>query len=86
MTLRPTKHFIYILQSKDGRYYTGYTTDLERRFKQHQSGVGGKFTRSFGATKILYQESFSEKSLALKREAEIKHFSRIKKEALVKGQ
>lgn len=75
-------YFVYILQTNDGRYYTGYTTDLERRLKQHQSGTGGKFTRSFGATKILYHEVFLEKSLALKREAEIKKWSRDKKMAL----
>lgn len=77
-------HFIYILQTNDGRYYTGYTTDLERRLKEHQLGKGAKFTRSFGAQKILYSESFSEKSQALKREAQIKKLSRCQKEALIK--
>lgn len=77
-------HFIYILQSQDGRYYTGYTTDLDRRLKEHQAGVGAKFTRSFGAQKILYHESFESKSLALKREAEIKSLSRKEKESLMR--
>lgn len=80
-----TNHFIYILQTNDGRYYTGYTTDLERRLKEHQSGLGAKFTRSFGAQKILYYECFSEKSLALKREAQIKKLPRSKKEILIEG-
>lgn len=84
-TSRSTKHFIYILQSDDGRYYTGYTTDLDRRLKEHQSGSGGKFTRSFGAERILYHESYDNKSVALKREAQIKGWSRAKKEALIKG-
>ncbi|MBI4211869.1 MAG: GIY-YIG nuclease family protein [Deltaproteobacteria bacterium] len=78
-------HFIYILQSQDGRYYTGYTTDLERRLKQHQNGKGGHFTRAFGALEIIYFESFATKSLALKREAEIKTWSRSQKEVLIKG-
>jgi putative endonuclease len=78
-------HFIYILQANDGRYYTGYTTDLERRLKEHRSGLGAKFTRSFGAKKILYYESFPEKSLALKREIEIKKMPREKKITLIKG-
>ena len=77
------KHFVYILQSADGRYYTGYTTDLERRLKEHQSGSGGKFTRSFGAKKILYHESHPTKSSALKREAQIKGWSRQEKAALI---
>ncbi len=78
-------HFIYILQSNDGRYYTGYTTDLERRLKEHKVGEGAKFTRSFGAKKILYHESFKDKSSALKREAEIKRLSRDEKEILIRG-
>lgn len=79
-------HFIYILQTADGRYYTGYTTDLERRLKEHRSGLGAKFTRSFGAQKILYSESFTEKSLALRRENQIKKLSRSQKEVLIKGE
>ena len=77
--------FVYILQTQDGRFYTGYTTDLERRFKQHQSGSGGKFTKSFGAKKILYHEIFPDKFQALKRETQIKKLSRKEKEGLVKG-
>lgn len=83
VTSRTTQHFIYILQSSDGRYYIGYTTDLERRLKEHQIGLGGKFTKSFGAEKIVYHESFSDKSSALKREAQLKGWSRTKKEALI---
>jgi putative endonuclease len=77
--------FIYILQSVDGRYYTGYTTDLVRRLQQHQSGSGAKFTKSFGATKILYHESFLDKSSAMKREAQIKNLTRRQKEFLVQS-
>lgn len=77
------KHFVYILQSADGRYYTGYTTDLERRLKEHQNGSGGRFTRSFGVETILYHETYNNKSEALKREAQIKNWSRAKKEALI---
>lgn len=77
------KFFVYILQTNDGRYYTGYTTNLQRRLKQHQLGNGGKFTRSFGAKKILYHEVFSDKSSALKREAQIKTWPRSKKIAFL---
>lgn len=77
------QYFVYILKSRDGRFYTGYTTDLDRRFKEHQSGSGSKFTQSFGAKKILYHEIFSSKSKALKREAQIKNWTRAEKEALI---
>lgn len=78
------KHFVYILESSDGRYYTGYTTDLKRRMEQHKKGCGAKFTRGFGFRKLLYREAFLSKSKALKREAAIKKMPRAGKKALIK--
>lgn len=79
-----TKYFVYILQSADGKYYTGYTTDLERRMEQHKSGKGAKFTRGFGFDKLLYHEEYRTKSRAMKREAELKGWTRAEKETLMK--
>ena len=79
------KHYVYILKSADGRYYTGYTVDLERRLQQHQTGKGAKFTRAFGAAEILYHEVFEDKSTAMKREAEIKKMPRTDKKELIFG-
>jgi putative endonuclease len=76
-------YFVYILETRDRRYYTGYTTDIERRFREHQDGIGGKFTRAFGAVRIVYQESYPTKSEAMKREALIKTWSREKKRRLI---
>jgi len=78
------KYFVYILQSADGKYYTGYTTDLERRMEQHQSGKGSKFTRGFGFDKLLYHEEYRTKSQAMKREAELKKWTRAEKQTLMK--
>ena len=78
------QHFTYILQCKNGSYYTGYTTDLKKRFKDHKAGVGAKYTRAFGVVKILYHEVFADKSASMKREAEIKSWNRAKKEALIR--
>ena len=75
--------YVYILESSDGKYYTGYTTDLERRMKQHRTGKGAKFTRGFGFGKLLYHEPCWSRSTAMKREAEIKSWGRAKKEALL---
>ena len=77
------KHFVYILEVSNGRYYVGYTTDLKKRMDRHKSGKGSKFVRSFGFDKLLYHESFSNKSRALKREAELKTWSRIRKQSLI---
>jgi putative endonuclease len=53
--------------------------------KEHKSGKGAKFTRGFGFKKLLYHEVCSTKSEALKREAEIKRWSRQGKEAFLKA-
>ncbi len=78
-----SSHFVYILESADGRYYTGYTTDLERRMEEHRGGTGAKFTRGFGFGKLLYHEEHPTRSDALKRECELKRLSRAEKRALI---
>ena len=75
---------VYILQSADGKYYVGYTSDLDRRMQQHQAGRGAKFIRGFGFGKLLYHEEAPSKSAAMKREAELKSWSRAQKETLLK--
>lgn len=72
-------YFLYILECKNGSLYTGITTDVGRRFLEHQKGSGGHYTRSKGVSRILYTESHTDKSSALKREFEIKGWTRAKK-------
>ena len=76
-------YYVYLLQCGDRSIYTGITTDVERRFKEHQSGIGGKYTRAKKAVKVLYTERFKTRSEASKREAELKRWSRKKKLSLV---
>jgi putative endonuclease len=76
-------YYVYILQCTDGTLYTGITTDLNRRLKEHRSGVGGSFTRSKKVEKIAYSEESMSRSDALKREAEIKRWKREKKLELI---
>lgn len=76
-------YFVYLLECKDGSLYTGVTTDVERRFAEHTSGIGSHFTRAKGAKKIVYTEQHPDRSSAQKREAEIKSWPRAKKLALV---
>ncbi len=78
-------YFIYILECKDGSLYTGITTDVARRFEQHKAGKGGAYTRSHGAKKILYTEKKLDRSRALRREAEIKSWSRERKLSLTRS-
>lgn len=72
-------YFVYLLLCQDGSFYTGITTDVAKRFQDHQNGKGGAYTRSHKPVKIIYQESLPNKSSALKREAQIKSWSRHKK-------
>ena len=75
---------VYILECKDGSLYTGVTTDVKRRFKEHKNKAT-RYTRSHPPRKITYTENFPTQSQALKREAEIKRLTRKKKLALVAG-
>ena len=76
-------YFVYLLECADHSIYTGITTDVERRFEEHKTGLGGHFTRSRKVVKILYTEKHPDRSSALKREAEIKAWPREKKLRLV---
>ena len=76
-------YHVYIIECEDGTLYTGITTDLQRRFKEHSSGKGGAYTRSKKVKKILYAEEYKDRSAALKREAEIKGWRREKKINLI---
>lgn len=77
-------YFLYILKCADKSLYTGITTDVKRRFEEHKNGKGGHYTSSKKALKILYTEKHKDRSSALKREAEIKRWSREKKLDLIK--
>lgn len=78
-------YFLYILKCKDGSLYTGITTDVRRRFKEHKRGVGGHYTSAHGAVKILYTEKCPDRSSALKREAHIKGLRRKEKLVLIRA-
>ena len=76
--------FVYILRCADGNLYTGVTTDLKRRVKQHNDGTASRYTRSRLPVKMVYSEKTESQSDALKREFEIKSCPRHKKIDLIK--
>ena len=78
-------YYLYILQCTNGSLYTGITNNLERRFNEHLSGRGCKYTSAFKAEKLRYFEIFKTRSEAAKREAQIKGWTRTKKLALIKA-
>lgn len=76
-------YFVYMLLCTDGSYYTGITNDLTRRYRLHQTGRGGAYTRSHPPIRMVYSEALSDKSHALRREIEIKKLTHTKKQKLI---
>lgn len=82
------KYFVYLLETERGTIYTGITTDVERRFREHLNGVskkGAKYTNANKPVKILYTKEYETKSEAMREEYRIKHLSRAKKLEMIKN-
>ena len=77
--------FVYIIEASNKTLYTGITTDLERRFKQHASGTGAKYFKGRTPVKIVYTENAADRSVASIREAKIKKLTRFEKQTLIKA-
>jgi len=76
--------FVYIVESKTGKLYTGITTDIERRLAEHTSGRrGAKFFRIGKPKRVVYQETVGSRSQALRRESKIKRLNREAKVKLI---
>ena len=75
---------VYMLLCDDNTIYTGITNDLKKRFENHISGKGAKYLRGRKPLEIVYTENFQNRSMATKREMEIKKLNRRKKEGLIK--
>ena len=76
-------NYVYMLRCRDGSFYTGWTTDVLRRFALHCEGRRAKYTRSRRPLALIYLETFETEREARMREAAIKKLSREEKEALV---
>lgn len=81
-------NYFYVLYCRDNTLYGGYTTNLSRRLKEHNSGQGAKYTRPARRrpAKFLYAEAYPSRSLAMKAEYAFKRQSRVEKEAFLKEQ
>ena len=78
------KHFVYILLTQNNTLYCGYTDNVEKRFNEHLSGKGAKYTKANKPVKVVYQKEFPTKSEALKEEYRIKHkFTKAQKLELI---
>jgi putative endonuclease len=78
-----TGWYVYILRCRGGTLYTGIAIDLSKRLAAHQNGLGAKYTRSRLPVTLVYQEPQTDRSSALKREAELRRLGRSAKLALI---
>ena len=79
-------HFVYIVECSDGTYYTGYTTDVDRRVAEHNDGTAAKYTRGRLPVELVHVESYKSQSAAMRREYEIKQLRRPAKEQLIQSE
>ena len=78
--------FVYIIEASDSSYYTGITTNVERRFSEHcSSTLGAKYFNGRSPVRVVYQESDHSRSSASKRESDIKKLNRQQKELLIQA-
>ncbi|WP_247921732.1 MULTISPECIES: GIY-YIG nuclease family protein [unclassified Streptococcus] len=74
------KAYMYVVECRDGSYYTGYTTDVKKRIAVHNIGKGAKYTRARLPVKLIFVEGFDSKEEAMSAEALFKRKTRMQKE------
>lgn len=80
------KWYVYIIECQDASYYTGMTWSPDTRWTQHLSGLGSAYTFQHPPKAVVYLEEFSDLEEARLREKQIKGWTRIKKEKLIRGE
>jgi len=78
-----TNWSLYILGCADGSFYTGVSTDIDRRLQEHQEGKASRYTRTRRPVVLVYREECGTRSQALSRECAVKSLSRCRKEELI---
>ncbi|MBI2049820.1 GIY-YIG nuclease family protein [Candidatus Roizmanbacteria bacterium] len=80
------KYYFYMVRCADDSLYCGIATDLEKRIKEHNSKTmkAAKYTRAKQPVVLVYSKRFKDRSSALKREAEVKKWTKLQKESLIK--
>jgi putative endonuclease len=75
-------HYVYMVRCADGTLYTGYARDPKQREQAHNAGRGARYTSGRRPVRLIYTEACLSRGDALRREHELKQWSRTKKEAL----
>ena len=79
--------YLYLVRCQDGSLYTGISTDVARRFAQHQGegSAGSKYLRGRGPLVLVFQKKLGSRSLALNVERKVKKLSKVRKEELIRA-
>ena len=78
---------LYILRCRDGTLYTGIATDVDRRIREHESGVrGARYLRGRGPLQLEFSARLGDRATAQQVEYRVKRLQRERKEALIAGQ
>lgn len=80
-----TEACVYLLRCGDGSLYCGWTVDLERRLRQHQTGRASRYTRTRLPVTLAFVARMNSPQAARREEARIKRLSRPEKLALISG-
>ena len=80
-------YYVYILRSLDDQLYIGQTNNIDRRNKEHytKSSKSAKFVRDGEEFQLVYSEEYETRKEAMRREKQLKGWTRAKKEALISG-
>ncbi|MHC4194175.1 MAG: GIY-YIG nuclease family protein [Planctomycetota bacterium] len=76
---------VYILQCSDGSFHAGHTNDIEARIERHNNGKASKWTHSRLPVRLVYEEDYAYEAVTVRRQTQIKRWSRAKKQALIQG-
>ena len=82
---RSGRFYVYILECADKTYYTGYTPDLKKRLKLHNSGKGAKYTRGRRPVRLVWWREYQYFKKAFLEELRIKRLRKWQKTKLIDG-
>jgi len=77
--------YLYLIECRNGAFYAGITTDVNRRYEQHRDGKGAKYTRANPPRKLIGTKQYTNRSTASKAEYAIKQLTREQKLRFLKA-
>ncbi len=84
----PMSYHVYILRTSSNTLYIGQTNNLEKRIKEHKSksSKSARYMRMFDSFELVHQEEFETRKESMRRECQLKRWSKKQKEALIGGE